>query len=123
MARIICSGEGWSAMNKAALHRYLTDRLQTPGTLSRLVEGLQVEERQALSAILEGGGSLAWTEFDARYGNDLEESPYWQYHESKTLMGRLRARGLVVEATADNTLYLTIPVELRALLLGLLQSG
>jgi hypothetical protein len=56
---------------------------------------------------------MAWKEFDAAYGNDLEESPYWNWHVPETTMGRLRERGLLVEVTVDGELRVAIPAELR----------
>jgi len=59
---------------------------------------------------------MPWAEFDARYGNDLKESPYWNYHEPQTLMGRLRLYGLLVEATVEGELFVAVPFDLRRLL-------
>ena len=64
---------------------------------------------------------MSWAEFDARYGNDLDESPYWNYHEPETAMGRLRLRGLLVEATVSGELLVAVPVELRESLIAILR--
>jgi hypothetical protein len=56
---------------------------------------------------------MAWDDFDARYGNDLEESRYWQWHTPETTMGQLRLRGLLVEATVENKLHVAVPVDVR----------
>lgn len=56
---------------------------------------------------------VTWQEFDTRHGNDLEESPFWQYHVPETVMGRLRLRGLLVEATVNDELLVVVPAELR----------
>jgi hypothetical protein len=56
---------------------------------------------------------MAWDAFDDRYGNDLEESRYWQWHTPETTMGRLRLHGLLVEATVDDELYIVVPMDIR----------
>jgi len=55
------------------------------------------QERAALGEVLAAGGHLPWDDFAARYDDDLDESPYWEWHQPQTLMGRLRARGLLIE--------------------------
>jgi hypothetical protein len=64
---------------------------------------------------------MDWQEFESRFGADLEESSYWQYHTPETVMGRLRLRGLLAEATVDKQLFVVIPAELRPALTGLLE--
>jgi hypothetical protein len=59
---------------------------------------------------------MPWPDFDAAYDNDLDESPYWNWHEPESVMGNLRVRGLLVEATVDGEMIVTIPVGLRQLL-------
>jgi hypothetical protein len=66
-----------------------------------------------LRQVLAQGGAMPWQDFDAGYGNDLEESAYWQWHVPETVMGRLRGRGLLVEATVDDSLLVVVPAELR----------
>ena len=66
---------------------------------------------------------MAWAEFDARYGNDLDESPYWDEAAPSTTMGQLRVRGLLAEATVDGELVVTVPLELRPLVEEQLRSG
>jgi hypothetical protein len=87
--------------------------LTDPENLERVVDGLTDEEQAALRQVLAHGGHMAWQEFDAGYGNDLEESRYWQYHVPETTMGRLRLRGLLVESTVDGELLVAVPSELR----------
>jgi hypothetical protein len=55
---------------------------------------------------------MAWPEFDALFGNDLDASPYWNWHTAETTMGRLRQRGLLVEATVKGELLIVMPAEL-----------
>jgi len=81
--------------------------------LERIVGDLNEDERAALRQVLAHDGAMPWQDFDAAYGNDLEESAYWQWHVPETVMGRLRERGLLVETTVDDTLLVAIPSELR----------
>lgn len=116
MGRAIIPWGGWSTLKKAQLHHYLVENLQEELVLTHLLVDLSESESSALRMVLDQGGSMRWREFDEAYGNDLEESPYWQYHEPETLMGRLRLRGLLVEAIVNGELVIAIPMELRDLL-------
>jgi tetratricopeptide (TPR) repeat protein len=113
MARAILPWGGWSTLKKAELTGYLVRELPTAMVLKHILADLRPAELSALRQVLANGGWLAWQTFEATYGNDQEESPYWQYHEPETVMGRLRLRGLLVETHADGELVLTVPVELR----------
>lgn len=101
------------------LARFLTDRLW----LGEIVTDLSDKEQQALRDVLTAGGSLPWEKFTARYGDDLDESPHWQWHEPETVMGRLRMLGLLSEGTVDDQLLVLVPSELRHLLPPLLEEG
>jgi hypothetical protein len=113
MAHTIIRGGGWSALKKKQLHERLVEELPDRYTLEGIVHDLSDEERAALRAVVTRGGTMAWDEFDQRYGNDLEESPYWQYHQPTTLMGRLRQRALLTEATVKDQSLVVIPLALR----------
>jgi Tfp pilus assembly protein PilF len=113
MAREVIRWGGWSGLRKAELLQRIIAELSDRDNLERVVSGLSDTEREALRQVLAGGGYMDWQEFDTRYGNDLEESPYWQYHTPESMMGRLRLRGLLAEATLDKRLLVVIPLELR----------
>jgi hypothetical protein len=113
MGRLVIRWGGWSAYKKAALIELLSEELTDPNNLTRIVAALTDQEREALRQVMAGGGAMAWAEFERRYGNDLEESPYWQYHTPKTVMGRLRLHGLLVEATIADQPLIVVPAELR----------
>jgi hypothetical protein len=113
IARQIIPGGGWSSFKKAELHQYLIDYLLEEGSLVRVIESLSSEERTAFELVRANGGILDWETFDRKFGNDLEESPYWQYHEPHSVMGHLRAHGLLVEVMVEGKLLVSIPVELR----------
>lgn len=57
---------------------------------------------------------MLWSDFS--HVDDLGETTFSQYHEPETTMGRLRFIALLVEATVDSELLLTVPLELRPLL-------
>ncbi|MEA3396382.1 MAG: tetratricopeptide repeat protein, partial [Chloroflexota bacterium] len=110
---VIREGGGWSTRRKAELVECIVAELGDADNLARLVTGLHDEEREGLRQVLAEGGALAWEDFDTRYDNDLDESPYWNWHTPETTMGRLRLRGLLVEATVDGKLLIVVPSDLR----------
>jgi hypothetical protein len=112
---------GWSALRKAELIEELVSGLQDRANLRKIVADLGEKEQDALRHVLTGGGWMRWEDFDAAYGNDLEESRYWNFHVPETAMGRLRMRGLLVETTVDGELRVAIPVDLRAKLEDILR--
>jgi tetratricopeptide (TPR) repeat protein len=120
MAREVMLGGGWSGLRKAELVHALIEALTNRWYLEWIVKRLSEEEQDALRTVLDGGGAMVWEDFDARYGNDLDESRYWQWHTPETTMGQLRLRGLLVEATVDDELYVAVPVDLREDLGGVL---
>lgn len=113
MAREVMLWGGWSRLRKAELVDAIIEALTTRENLARVVKRLPEEQRDALRMVLDRGGAVAWEDFDARYGNDLDESRYWHWYTPETTMGQLRLRGLLVEATVDDGLHLAVPVDLR----------
>lgn len=122
MADVVMPWGGWSALRKAELIDELIATLEEQDHLERIVADLSDEERTALREVLEHGGSMPWQAFDAHYGNDLEESRYWNWHKPETVMGRLRMRGLLAEATVDDELLILVPTELRRPLREIISS-
>jgi tetratricopeptide (TPR) repeat protein len=120
MGRVVLPWGGWSSLRKAELLDELVDGLSRVDNLERITDELTDGEREALKWVLDRGGHLPWQEFDARVGNDLEESRYWQWHVPQTIMGRLRHRGLLVETTVEGELLVAVPLELQPLLADLL---
>lgn len=123
IARNVIAGGGWSTLRKAQLHERIVEELSLPQTLAWIIQALDEAEKAALSMILENGGSMPWEAFDAEFENDLHESSHWIFNPPGTVMGRLRAHGLLAEATVDGQLLITIPVELREPLHRLLRDG
>ncbi|MDH7485494.1 MAG: hypothetical protein QHJ81_04365 [Anaerolineae bacterium] len=115
---------GCSALKKAELANVLMGWLSDPYCLERVISELRGEEKEALRDLLAHGGVMEWQAFADRHGHDLEESPYLEFHAQslETVMGRLRARALLFEGTAEGQLIIAIPRELRPLLQTLLAS-
>ena len=113
MARVTLRFGGWSALRKAELIERIVAALTDPEELEDIVPELDDEERDALRLVLSYGGHMSWLEFDAAYGNDLDEFADWNYHTPETSMGRLRLCGLLVETTVDGELLVAVPSELR----------
>ena len=113
MGRAVIRGGGWSALRKVEVVTRIIAELGDADNLERLVTGLHDEEREGLRQVLAEGGAMAWEDFDTRYDNDLAESPYWNWNTPETTMGRLRLRGLLVEATVDGKLLIVVPSDLR----------
>ncbi len=122
MARATMMYSGWSTLRKAELIEALIENLQDKYGLTFVTEQLEEDEREALKQVLDNGGAWEWDAFSARYDNDLEESPYWKWHKPESIMGNLRLRGLLAEATVNDTLMVVIPADLRPPLSELLNS-
>jgi tetratricopeptide (TPR) repeat protein len=116
VGRVVLPWGGWSGLRKAELLQRIVEGLQDLDNLERIVADLYDKERAALRQVLAVGGVMPWGDFDAEYGNDMEESLHWEYHEPETVMGCLRLRGLLAEATVDGELLVTVPSELRPVL-------
>ncbi|HIE50511.1 MAG TPA: tetratricopeptide repeat protein [Armatimonadetes bacterium] len=104
---------GVSALRKAEVIRELAAWLSQEAVLKQVIATLQPKEQEALREILRQQGVIPWQTFAARWGQDWEESPYWQWHQPKTLMGRLRVRGLLQVGLVDDQLAVLVPQELR----------
>jgi tetratricopeptide (TPR) repeat protein len=112
-AHRVIPGGGWSGLRKAELLQEIVKWLGDQDNLKRVVAELGGDEQTALRQVLALKGTMPWQDFDARFGNDLQASPYWQWHTPETIMGRLRERGLLVEATVSGTLQVVVPADLR----------
>jgi len=112
-----------SGIRKAELIELLAESLADPEVVRRALKGLSNEEREALYLVLDRGGMVAYEEVSRRYGDDLEESYYWRYHEPETTIGRLRLHGLLFEGRYEDTVVLVIPTEVRELLADMRPLG
>lgn len=80
------------------------------------------EDRQALAWMLKEGGISPWVKFTEQFGDDFDESPYWQWHEPESVPGVLRMVGLLAVGTLDGEQVALIPKELRDALGQILKS-
>lgn len=88
-----------------------------------LTQNLEEKDRAALKWLIEGDGARPWKEFTSRFGDDIEDSPYWRYNKPKTIAGRLRLLGLVAVGRMEKSPVAMIPLELRPLLLEFLSKS
>ena len=113
---------GWSQLRKAELVDDIIYAITEEDKIGWVVAGLPDEDLDALEAVVERGGVMAWDAFDEQFGNDLDESRHWREQTPETTMGWLRLNGLLVEATVDDQLYLVIPIDIREMVSELVRS-
>jgi tetratricopeptide (TPR) repeat protein len=91
-------------------------------SFNEIASELEDDERSALRWVLDGGGFRPWEEFMHRFGDDWDESPYWQWHEPVSLPGRLKRTGLLHVGTLNGTQVAFIPADIRQQLAGILSG-
>ncbi len=111
---------GWSGYRKGELVDLLIRVLSDETFVANVVEQLTDADREALRFVLAGDGRIPWQQFADKFDDDLDESSHWNWHEPESVMGRLRMRGLLAEATVDGEILILVPVELRPILPKLL---
>jgi len=116
MGKILQLKGSLEAMKKSELTEKISAHLRDSKFLGDLVEKLKHMEKAALTDLLLKGGAMPWNEFAEKYGNDIEESIYWNWHPPKTLMGRLKAMGLIAEGSFDGKEWIIMPKELKPLI-------
>jgi hypothetical protein len=77
--------------------------LLDPGTLRALVEELRPAEHSALRALLRAGGVVRAGALEAFFGDSSEDGYEWHVAPPTSVLGRLRARGLVAIGRAALT--------------------
>lgn len=113
-----------SSGRKADVIARLVEVMTSSDELSECIEeALDDEERSALVWLLEEGGVRPWAEFTARFEDDFDESPYWQWHDPETVPGVLRMFGFMTVGTLDGREVAFIPNDLRPLLQGILNKS
>jgi len=100
----------------------LARRILDADIFKGIVSDLDDEERSALRWVLDGGGFRLWLEFAQRFGDDMDESPHWQWHEPVSLPGRLKRTGLLHVGTLNGATVAFIPADIREQL-ALILSG
>jgi tetratricopeptide (TPR) repeat protein len=101
---------------KAEMVDRLTTRILDAEIWDEIFKTLEEPERKALIWILDGGGWRLWAEFTEKFGDDMDESPYWQYHDPESIPGRLKQAGLLFAGKLDGQEVAFIPADLRLLL-------
>jgi len=101
---------------KAEMVDRLTARILDVEIWNEIFEDLEEPEREALVWILDGGGWCPWAEFTEKFGDDMDKSPYWRYHDPESIPGRLKWAGLLVAGKLDEQEVAYIPADLRPLL-------
>jgi len=105
-----------TGLKKGELVEKISSHMRSLNFLKQVVDRLEHKERLALLDLMFKGSLMPWEEFGEKHGGDLEESPYWNWHPPKTVMGRLKARGLIAEGSYEGRDWILIPCELRPLL-------
>ena len=115
IARAVAPAARLTGLRKTELQQLVIETLLAPATIADLVDGhLSTAEHMALAAVLAAGGALPLPAFRVAYGDDADESPWWQYAPPTSVAGRLRLHCLLVETTVAGVVYLAAPLELRA---------
>jgi len=111
-----------SSGNKGELVTWLAEILLDPEFLQQtLDEDLEERERAALKWMLEKDGVCPWKEFVHKFGDDMDESTVWNYHEPESIPGRLKLSGLFYSGTLAGQQVAFIPADVRPLLRKLLK--
>lgn len=122
MARNLLPWGGWSALKKGPLADELGKALLDRNVLARVVAGLSLPERALLRGVVKRGGIVPAEELRALHGDEREESPYWEYHQPESPLGRLLVCGLVAVAFGAEQEQVVVPLELREMLPGLVSG-
>ncbi|MBN2385588.1 MAG: tetratricopeptide repeat protein [Anaerolineales bacterium] len=100
----------------------LAGRILDADIFKGIVSDLDDEERSALRWVLDGGGFRPWGDFTQRFGDDIDESPHWQWHEPESLPGRLKRTGLLHVGALHGSPVAFIPADIREQLAGILSG-
>lgn len=116
MAKMIQLPSPFTGLRKQQLIHKISNHLRASASLERVVDGLSGDESIALTDLMLKDGFMTWDEFAEKYGGDLEESYHWNYHQPETVMGRLKAKGLIAVGSFRGEEWVIVPRELRPLL-------
>jgi len=107
---------------KAELLNKIIERMNDNMAVAYVCKTLNQAEKEALQWTLENGGWRSWKDFTEKYSDDLKDSPYWNYHEPETILGRLRRAGFLAKGTLNNEKVVFIPSDLRQSLINCLKT-
>jgi tetratricopeptide (TPR) repeat protein len=105
-----------TAGKKAELSARLSQAILDEATLRKALVELAPVERRALRWVMEAGGWRSWQGFIEEFGDDMDESPSWEYHKPETIPGRLKMMGLMTAGTCEGEQVALIASDLRPLL-------
>jgi tetratricopeptide (TPR) repeat protein len=97
----------------------LTEQILDEEIFDEISKVFTEKERDALKWILDAGGWQLWEDFTAKFGDDLDESPWWKYHDPESIPGRLKLAGLLYAGTLEGQQVAFLPVDVRPLVKGL----
>jgi tetratricopeptide (TPR) repeat protein len=80
-------------------------------TVRAIRRGLLPEETAALREVADAGGRMDYETFTRAHGTDADDEPGWS-KQPQSLLGRLKCRGLLVEATVDRRPSVFIPTRI-----------
>jgi hypothetical protein len=123
MAKIIQIPSPRTGLRKEELEKKISTHLRNLKVLEGRIKILESRERHALQDLISREGCMPWDEFAKEYGDDLEDSIYWNIYPPKTLMGRLKANGLITEGSFNDKAWIIIPHELKPLLQTILDRA
>jgi tetratricopeptide (TPR) repeat protein len=113
---------GISALRKAEMGEAIAGWLRTPSFLARTVRRLDEGDRAALGYALDAGGVVPYEDAVARFGDEADDSPYWEAQRIRSSLGRLRVRGLLFAGELEGETVLVVPEELLPALREILGS-
>jgi tetratricopeptide (TPR) repeat protein len=106
---------------KAELVKKIVEQMHDRNAVEGVCNALSHEQKDALQWTLQNGGWRGWKEFTDKYGDDSEESPYWNYHEPESVVGCLRRSGFLAKGTLNGEQVVFIPADVRTSLKDALQ--
>ena len=112
MARAVGVDAASAARKEEILHAVCA-ALRNPDTVRCVLAGLQPADEAALKAVIDSGGRMDYDAFTRAHGTDSDDPADWGFMQPKTVLGRLKCRGLLVEATVDRRESVFIPGDLR----------
>jgi len=82
--------------------------LENSESVAAIRRGLRAEETAALREVADAGGRTDYETFTRAHGTDADDEPGWS-KQPQSLLGRLKCRGLLVEATVERRPSVFIP--------------
>jgi tetratricopeptide (TPR) repeat protein len=112
MAKALGIGLNASEARKADLLAAVCGFLREDRNRKAALGKLEPQDRAALRDLLAAGGRQDYAAFARHHGTDAEDSDNWAVDQPRSVLGRLKCRGLVVGATVDRAESVLIPREL-----------